>query len=240
MLVLALDASLGSASAAVVDTAGDIAVARHDEGPEGGRAERLPKLVADLLAAAAVPAAAISRVVVTTGPGGFTGVRVGVAFARGFALVHRIPVVGVDTLTALALAAEASAGPRPVLAAVQGRGGRLLARVFGPGAVPLGETTEIGADAVAAAVPVGGVLAGPAAANVAPEDRPLAAARVEPIALARFGAGLDPAAFPPTPRYAAPPDAIRPAPSGLVAPTVPARTDMPKRPGPRGPAGAEQ
>jgi tRNA threonylcarbamoyladenosine biosynthesis protein TsaB len=241
MLVLALDASLGPVSAAVVDTVAGGAFVRRDEGGETGRAERLPKLVADLLAAAAVQPSQIDRIAVTTGPGGFTGVRVGVAFARGFALVHGTPVVGIDTLTALAISVTHAAST-PVLAAVHGRTGRVVSRCFAPGGTSLGPTAEMAVADLRAAIPPGAVLAGPAAAAFATPDHPLAAATVSVEALARIAAGLDPAAAPPDAHYAAPPDAIRPTPSGLLAdvPVSSARPDMPPRPVRPVAAGGEQ
>jgi len=232
MLVLAIDASLGPVSAAVFDTADGRCVLRHDDAAEG-RAERLPMHVADLLADAGVAPADLDRIAVTTGPGGFTGVRVGIAFARGFALVHGTPVVGVETLTALALALSAAApasGDAPdagVLAFVHGRKGRLLARRFDGAGSPLGPVEEIAAAALATTAP-GARLAGPDAERLAPARPSVTAISV--VALARHAATLNPARHPPEPTYAAPPDAIAPAPSRLLATPVPARAEMPARP----------
>jgi tRNA threonylcarbamoyladenosine biosynthesis protein TsaB len=226
MLVLAIDASLGPVSAAVYDTADGRVIVRRDEGSEG-RAERLPKLVADLLAEAGVTPADLDRIAVTIGPGGFTGVRVGIAFARGLALVHSTPVVGIDTLTALALSAEASEAG--VLAFVQGRRGHLLARRFDRAGAPLGPVEEIAVAALSALSP-DALLAGPDAGRLAP-GRPAVTA-VSVAALARHALALDPAGHPPEPVYAAPPDAIAAAPTRLLATPVPARADMPIRPAP--------
>ncbi len=224
MLVLAIDASLGPVSAAVLDTASGRSVVYRDDAVEG-RAERLPKLVADLLTEAGVSPANVDRVAVSVGPGGFTGVRVGIAFARGFALVHGTPVVGVETLTALALSTDApQAG---VLAFVQGRRGRLLARRFDRTGAPLGPVANIDAAQITSLAP-DAILAGPEAGRLAP-GRPTVTA-ISAVALARHAASLDPAANPPEPIYAAPPDAIAPAPSRLLAVPVPARADMPIRP----------
>jgi tRNA threonylcarbamoyladenosine biosynthesis protein TsaB len=230
MLVLAIDASLGPVSAALFDTADGRCVLRHDDAAEG-RAERLPMHVADLLADAGVAPADLDRIAVTTGPGGFTGVRVGIAFARGFALVHGTPVVGVETLTALALSAgapESGDGRHAgVLAFVHGRKGRLLARRFDGAGSPLGPVEEIAAAALATTAP-GARLAGPDAERLAPGRPSITAVSV--VALARHAATLNPAGHPPEPTYAAPPDAIAPAPSRLLAAPVPARAEMPTRP----------
>lgn len=224
MLVLSIDATLGPVSAAVYDTADGRCVVRRDDGLDG-RAERLPKLVADLLAEAEVAPADLDRIAVTVGPGGFTGVRVGIAFARGFALVHPLPVVGVDTLTALALAEGPLEGG--VLAFVHGRRGRLLTRRFDHAGSALGPIEEIDAAALATLAP-GALLAGPDADRLAPGRASVTAVSV--AALARHAAALNPAEHPPEPRYAAPPDAIAAAPSRLLASPVPARLERPARP----------
>ncbi len=222
MLVLAIDASLGPVTAAVHDTASGRSLVHRDDAAEG-RAERLPKLVADLLTEARVTPASLDRIAVTVGPGGFTGVRVGIAFARGFALVRGTPVVGVETLTALA---HSVAVPESgVLAFVQGRRGRLLVRRFDRDAAPVGPAEEIDAAALAATAP-GLTLAGPDADRLAPGRPGITAVSV--AALALHAAALDPAGHPPEPRYAAPPDAIAAAPSRLLA--VPVRPEMAARP----------
>lgn len=232
MLVLSIDASLGPVAAAVVDTATGRAVVRLDEGGDTGRAERLPKLVEDLLAEAGATPAQIDRVAVTTGPGGFTGVRVGVAFARGFALVHSTPVVGIDTLTALAISAAAGPdAPRTAtLAFVQGRKGRAHMRRFGADGLPAGPVEEVDA-ADLSALAGDDRIAGPGADVLAPGRAAATGVSVE--ALARHAAGLDPADYPPEPRYAAPPDAKPAAPSRLFGGAVPPRPEMPSRPRPR-------
>ncbi len=232
MLVLVIDASLGPVSAAVLDTASGSAVVHRDDAADG-RAERLPKLVADLLTEARVTPPDLDRIAVTVGPGGFTGVRVGIAFARGFALVHATPVVGVDTLTALALSVAAPEGG--ILAFVQGRRGRLLVRRFDRDAVPVGPAEEIDAAALAATAP-GLTLAGPDADRLAPGRPGITAVAV--VALARHAATLDPGRHPPEPRYAAPPDAVAAGPSRLLA--VPVRPEMAARPVPAASRSGEQ
>ena len=64
----------------------------------------LGPLVAQALATLGLSAESVRAVGVTLGPGSFTALRVGLAFAQGFALGHRIPVVGVPTLDVLAYA----------------------------------------------------------------------------------------------------------------------------------------
>jgi tRNA threonylcarbamoyladenosine biosynthesis protein TsaB len=67
-----------------------------------GHAEALPALVQDTMQAAGLGYAQLQRIVVTVGPGSFTGLRVGLAFARGISVATRVPCVGVTTLACLA------------------------------------------------------------------------------------------------------------------------------------------
>ena len=74
---------------------------------------------------------ALSRIAVTIGPGSFTGIRIGVAAARAFGLVCRVPVVGVSTLSALAAPALAMGVRSPVVAAIDARHGNVYVQSFG-------------------------------------------------------------------------------------------------------------
>lgn len=68
-------------------------------------------LVRELLEAAGIEVAQVDRIAVTTGPGSFTGVRVGLALVRGLAIVDRTQVVGYGSLALLARAAPEDCGP---------------------------------------------------------------------------------------------------------------------------------
>lgn len=68
----------------------------------GGQHDRvLVPLVEQALAEAKIALKNLDRIFVTTGPGRFTGLRVGIAFARGLALVHDTPLLGISTVDAL-------------------------------------------------------------------------------------------------------------------------------------------
>lgn len=100
-LVLAIDTSLDACSAAVVRGSDVLAVA--SELMQRGQAERLAPMVRDVVRNAGKSFADLDRVAVTIGPGSFTGVRVGLSFARALAVALGRPCLGVSTLEALAL-----------------------------------------------------------------------------------------------------------------------------------------
>jgi len=101
MLVLGIDTSLDACSAAIVRDGETLAHLREEM--NRGQAERLAPMVREVAQQAGVTFAELDRVAVTTGPGSFTGVRVGLSFARTLALSLGKPCVGVSTLEALAL-----------------------------------------------------------------------------------------------------------------------------------------
>ena len=123
--------------------AGERVLAAASEPMERGHQERLAPLVQALMRRAGSDFGALDRIGVTVGPGSFTGLRVGLAFAKGLGLALDRPVVGVGALEALA----ASAGVDGlVAAAIDARRGQLYLQVFAdgealmaPDAVTLGE-----------------------------------------------------------------------------------------------------
>ncbi|HEY1877059.1 MAG TPA: tRNA (adenosine(37)-N6)-threonylcarbamoyltransferase complex dimerization subunit type 1 TsaB, partial [Rhizomicrobium sp.] len=101
-MLLAVDTALGACSVALL--AGDQVRAHVLERMERGHAERLAPMVDEAMKAAKADFAHITHLAVTTGPGTFTGQRVGLAFMRGLRLGLQIPLVGVTTLEAMATA----------------------------------------------------------------------------------------------------------------------------------------
>src|SRR5688500_10065550 len=120
MLVLAIDTALAACSAAVLDTARGI-VASASEPMVRGQAEVLMPMVARVMREAGVDFEALDRVAVTVGPGSFTGLRVGIAAARGIALAAGKPAVGLSTLAAFAAPHIAADHTAPVVAAIDAR-----------------------------------------------------------------------------------------------------------------------
>lgn len=133
MRVLAIDTALEACSAAVLDTELSAVMARESLPMQRGHAEALMPLIARIMQIARLPFAALDRVAVTVGPGSFTGLRVGVAAARGIALAAGKPAVGLTTLSAYAAPYIALDDGRPVVAAIDARHGHVYLQVFGPG-----------------------------------------------------------------------------------------------------------
>lgn len=202
MLVLALDTALDDCQAAVVECAAGRVVLRGWSGsPAQGDAEAIADHAAAALAAAGVAGASLARVVVTVGPGSFTGVRVGLAYAKGWGLALGVPVLGVGTLEGLAR----SAGP-PVVAAVDARHGAVFAALFADAAfAPAGTGRMAGGEAVALAERAGARIVGPRSA-VAALGSGRALARIHLGALAAAATG-DPLLRPASATYLAAVDA---------------------------------
>jgi tRNA threonylcarbamoyladenosine biosynthesis protein TsaB len=94
--------------------------------------------VADAMSEAGLAFAALERVAVTVGPGSFTGLRVGLAFAKSLALALDIPCVGVGTLEALAASRREAEPARQVAAVLDARRGHVYLQAF------VDETSVIG------------------------------------------------------------------------------------------------
>jgi tRNA threonylcarbamoyladenosine biosynthesis protein TsaB len=100
MIVLGLDTCLGACSVAVLD--GPRVLAHASEAMARGHQERLAPMAQAVMAQAGLGFSDLARVAATVGPGSFTGLRVGVAFAKGLASALSVPAVGVGALEALA------------------------------------------------------------------------------------------------------------------------------------------
>jgi len=127
MIVLGLDVCLNACSVAVTD--GDRVLARASQVMARGHQERLAPMVQAVMAEARLAFVRLERVGVTVGPGSFTGLRVGLAFAKGLALATGAPLVGMGTLQALA----ASADDGRTAGVIDARRGQVYAQAFEAG-----------------------------------------------------------------------------------------------------------
>jgi tRNA threonylcarbamoyladenosine biosynthesis protein TsaB len=110
MLVLAIDTALNAVSVCVFDSIRDEVLASEHMLLERGHAEHLVPLLGRLDAKFAGALPSLARVAVTTGPGSFTGIRVGIAAARAAGIAHGIEVVGVSVFSAFAAPLIGNAG----------------------------------------------------------------------------------------------------------------------------------
>ncbi|MFQ5566999.1 MAG: tRNA (adenosine(37)-N6)-threonylcarbamoyltransferase complex dimerization subunit type 1 TsaB [Paracoccaceae bacterium] len=191
-MILGIDTSAAQCAVALVG-AGEPVVERR--ALERGHAEHLFPMIDEVLARAGTGYAAIRRVGVCTGPGSFTGVRIGVAAARGIALGRGIPAAGISRFEALA--AEVGG---PVAICLAGRGGAVYLQAFGADGAPLAApelTTEAG---LAAAAPPGCTRFAGAAHLVAGDSARLSDGLADPALIARLAQRRE-AATPPAPLY---------------------------------------
>lgn len=200
MPILVIDTALDYASAAVVV---DGAVQGASGAPSAGDAEAVVDHADRALCAAGVRYSELSRVAVTVGPGSFTGVRVGIAFAKGVAFGCRIPVIGVGTLEVIARQAGAGAGT--VLATIDARHGSVFAALYEDGLEACAGRMSA-ADALLIAHEAAAKLAGPQSALNALRSSGTVVERLDPLVIAALSGG-DPAGRAPTAVYFAPVDA---------------------------------
>src|SRR5437868_8511857 len=121
MLILAIDTALDACAAGVLDTDLGKLIAQESQAMKRGHAEALMPLIARVIKESGVAFALLDRIAVTTGPGSFTGLRVGLSAARGIALAASKPVVGLTTLTAYAAPVVSQNGAHPVISAIDAR-----------------------------------------------------------------------------------------------------------------------
>src|SRR5438105_4638346 len=118
MRVLAIDTALDACSVAVLDTQRAAITASETREMVRGHAEALMPMIARVMDRAATEFADLDRIAVTVGPGSFTGLRVGIAAARGIALAAAKPAVGLTTLSGFAAPHIAAGDTKSVTAAI--------------------------------------------------------------------------------------------------------------------------
>ena len=234
MRILALDTAMSACSVALWRGAG--VDAGRFAAMERGQSEALMPMVMEVLGEAGSTVAELDLIAVTVGPGAFTGIRIGLAAARGMALAAKLPCLGVTTLDVVAegVGRDLPAG-RAVLVALNAKRKDVYAQAFTGGLEPLGppravlardlahmvEASKTGAGPVTvvgdatleavAALAESGVDAVPADAPGISDARVLAA-----IAAGRWRPGM--VSPPPAPLYLRPPDATLPRNGGRRRP----------------------
>jgi tRNA threonylcarbamoyladenosine biosynthesis protein TsaB len=202
VILVAMDTATPSTVAGVLLADGRVVEARDDppEGSRGEHASRLLVLVERALNQGGVTWDDVERIAVGVGPGGFTGLRIGIATARALAQGRGLPLAPVSSLAALA----AGAGPGMVAAVLDARRGEVFAgvwdgdkEVLAPSALPPAELAErlVALDAPLQAVGDGAVRFRPEleGAGVAVPVDGSAVHRIAAASLCRLGAVAEPA-----------------------------------------------
>lgn len=210
-MILSIDTCLGASSVAVLD--GERVLALRSEPMTRGHQERIGILTREVAVEAGVAFTDLSRIGVTVGPGSFTGLRVGLAFAKGLATALSIPCVGVNTLESLAFGTKGFAA-----AVIDARMSQVYIQVFAdgvslmaPDALGLGEAAarlaELYSGGPATLVGSGA----PLLADALPGATVLTPASADPVAVARLAAAKPAPSHSPRPLYLRAPYATLPA-----------------------------
>lgn len=219
--ILSLDTA-GPACQAVVSAAG-VVVSARSSAMVRGHGEALVPMVEEALAGAGIGYEDLGQIGVTIGPGSFTGMRVGLAAARGFSATLNVPVVGIGSLEALALTDRLESNIEAIRAvAIDARNGLVYGQRFEADGTAM-ELPNVMADIVfAASVPNGARVLGPAKPVIAALARSagkritLGSTAAVPAhdAMAQLAALGNPAEKP-KPLYLKPADAVAAKPAGL-------------------------
>ncbi|HEB79795.1 MAG TPA: tRNA (adenosine(37)-N6)-threonylcarbamoyltransferase complex dimerization subunit type 1 TsaB [Rhodospirillales bacterium] len=225
MKILALETATSACSAALWKD-GSVA-ARRLEGMARGQSEALMGMVGGVLDEAECAFSDLDLLAVTVGPGAFTGLRIGLAAARGFAVAQGLPCLGVTTLETVAhQVPEDERDGKTLLVVLETKREDIYAQAFDAGLKPLGKPEAAPPGGLARLLPAGPVLlAGDAALRALEELRDASlsaapgfpdAAAVAEIASRRWRPGE--ALCPPAPLYLRPPDASIPKNGGRLRP----------------------
>lgn len=231
MKILAMDTATNACSVAC--GADGAILSRRFEAMGRGQAEALVPMIETVLGEAGLKAPELDLLAVTVGPGAFTGLRIGLATARGLALAAGVPCIGLTTTEAIA--AGVAAGDWPgggILVALDSKRSDLYVQTFTPGPRPAAEPAAVepdrlsswlgpvdgplgvvgdAAEAALEALRAGGLEA--VAVDAAPHPD---AARMIPLAAGRGQPSR--AAEAPSPLYLRPPDAKLPRDGGRLRP----------------------
>jgi tRNA threonylcarbamoyladenosine biosynthesis protein TsaB len=210
-MILSIDTCLGASSVAVLD--GERVLAARSEPMTRGHQERIGVLARETAAEAGIAFADLSRIGVTVGPGSFTGLRVGLAFAKGLATALSIPCVGVNTLESLAFGIRGFAA-----AVIDARMSQVYLQVFAdgvslmaPDALVLGEAAarlaELYSGGPATLIGSGA----PLLADALPSASVLTPVSADSVAVARLAAAKPTPSHSPRPLYLRAPYATLPA-----------------------------
>jgi tRNA threonylcarbamoyladenosine biosynthesis protein TsaB len=193
-MILALDTCLSACAGAIVKNG--VVLAKAIEPMQRGHQERIAGMTEALMAQASIGFSELDRIAVTVGPGSFTGLRIGLAFAKGLSVALDIPCAGVGVLDVLGR----QTGGGSSLVVLDARGGQVHCQAFDGGS-PVGPamTLDVGA---AAQLRAPDLLIGDGASLLAaafPLARQIIPEACDPSIVAALGAAEPPP--PPNPVY---------------------------------------
>jgi len=194
MRVLGLDSTGSYCTVALCDTGKVLAYKTENIGR--GHAERLAPMVQEILSEAGLRSSDVDKLAVCTGPGSFTGTRVALAFAKGFALPRKLPVIGLPSLAILTAHYDPE-GQKNIVTTVDVRRGELCWAAIFKGAVvqaPITQPEEVARKTIAKLKP----------------DNIIEDGVVDGRILAWLAADLSAADYPAVPLYSRGPDAKLP------------------------------
>ena len=184
MRLLGFDTATTACSAALW-AGGAVTAHRRIEAPSG-HAEALVPMLREVAAEGGTALGAVDAFAVTVGPGSFTGIRIGLATARGLALAGKRPLIGLSTLEVLAAGVPAGEREGPILAALDAGRGRLYAQLFDRSLRALSQPEALTAEALPDLVTG---AAGRGSLVVAGTGRDAALAALTPVIDARPASG---------------------------------------------------
>ncbi|CAN5558817.1 hypothetical protein BH10PSE7_BH10PSE7_29740 [soil metagenome] len=151
MILLAFDTAMAACSAAVYDSSRGEILAQASARMDRGHADALAPMIRDVMLQAGAAFGDLARIGVTIGPGSFTGVRTGIAMARGFGVALNVPIAGIDTLTAIAQ--NAPKGEHPIAVAADARKDELYVACLAAGGTLLMPPAVLTAEVALARLP---------------------------------------------------------------------------------------
>lgn len=220
MNILAFDTTLGACSAAVARAGnGEPELFSAFEFRNREHAEVLMPMIGRVLDEAGLTYDSLEAIAVTLGPGSFTGTRVGVAAARGYALALSIPLIALTSLEVMAHQAidQLDEVPDTLAVSIDARRSEVYFALFNGAGIALGESAALSPVDAAKILPASGrtVAVGSGAGLLAESalsrglDIETALADLQPDArmLAVMALEREPASGPVSPLYLRPPDA---------------------------------
>jgi tRNA threonylcarbamoyladenosine biosynthesis protein TsaB len=223
--VLAIDSALDQCAVAVFDTESQIILASRMLPMQRGHAEALLPMVDAVMQASGLGFESLDRIAVTIGPGSFTGLRIGISAARGFALALNIPAVGVSSFAAFAAPFIVMQPRRAVAVVLDAKNDQAYFQEFDAVGTGLAEPAALALSEVAKALRQDAlIITGTAAeqvllsAKITGKSVQLAPCGPGPdIAMvARLGALADPNEGPPRPLYVRAVSATAPQPAMIA------------------------